>query len=211
MVPPKFRAKARHSVRFKGRTPDRLQFRRRIQARKFTRRAPKRTATRKRGALSACGVPLCQRFLSLCPLHHGILRMYYNTVKTKNQVFLNILYKALRVCLRQHLSYGRARFAAAAAAGYVRARIPALRVGAQRGFLRTAKLFIGAGAPDCAPFHRRKRAGRGTLSAYLILCVRAFHLISSGTFGQCRGVLYFAPSTAKSVISHAGMHGVRRR
>ena len=85
------------------------------------------------------------------------------------------------------------------------------RYGARRGFWRTAKLFIGAGAPGRVPFHRRKRAGRGTLSAYLILCVRAFHLISSGTFGQCRSVLYFAPSTANSVISHAGMHGVRRR
>lgn len=178
MVPPKFRAKARHSVRFKGRTPDRLQFRRQIQARKFTRRAPKRTATRKRGALSACGVPLCQRFLSLCPLHHGILRMYYNTVKTKNQVFLNILYKALRVCLRQHLSYGRARFAAAAAAGYVRARIPALRVGAPLSFWTEQDVLLPAS--------------------------------SVGTWAL-GGVIYFAESTAKSVISHAGMHGVRRR
>ena len=104
--------------------------------------------------------------------------MYYNTVKTKNQVFLNILYKALRVCLRQHLSYGRARFAAAAAAGYVRARIPALRVGAPLSFWTEQDVLLPASS------------------------------VGAWSLG---GVIYFAESTAKSVISHAGMHGVRRR
>ena len=61
---------------------------------------------------------------------------------------------------------------------YVRARIPALRVGAPLSFWTEQDVLLPA-----------SRVGAWALG----------------------GVIYFAPSTAKRVISHAGMHGVRRR